>query len=221
MSFSSYTEFGTSLATWLLDANTATITDVGVTMVSDLITVGEARMFREVRNRDMETSFSDTIASGLMALPSSYLALKTAYIDASPQVSLERRPAEWIRLNYPQTTTSGVPNFIARYGSNFIFGPYPDSGYTVNGIYYKQPTAISGSSLNTLFTNNPDLYLFACLSKGSIVVGADKRIALWEGEYQRILADVNGADRAEDASGSSLQMRVARVPTAFRPLGYS
>lgn len=220
MSFASYTDFGTSLASWLLDRNTATITDVGVSMVADLVTVGEARMNREVRVREMETSFSDSISAGIMSLPASYLALKTAYVDTSPQVSLERRPAEWIRLNYPQTSTSGIPNFIARYGTSFIFGPYPDSAYTVNGIYYKQPPGISASGLNDLFTTNPDLYLFACLSNGAIVIGDDKRVAVWEAQYQRILADVNGAEKAEDASGSSLQMRSARFPGAYRPTGY-
>lgn len=220
MSFSSYTNFGTSLATWLLDSSTATITDVGVTMVADLITVGESRMFREVRNRDMETAFSDSITAGLMALPSSYLALKSAYVDSAPNVSLERRPAEWIRLNYPQDTSSGMPNFIARYGSNFIFGPYPDSAYTVKGIYYKQPTGISGAALNTLFSNNPDLYLFACLAESAIIMRDGGRIGVWEQKYQRILADVNGADRAEDMSGSSLQMRSAAPRGLYRPGGY-
>lgn len=213
MSFASYTDFGASLASWLLDSDSGTSTDIGISLVSDLITVGESRIFREVRNVDMETSFGAAITAGALALPSSYLALKTAYVDTSPQQSLERRPAEWIRLTYPQSSSSGIPQFIARYGQNFIFGPYPDSAYTVNGIYYKRPTAISGSALNTLFVNQPDLYLFACLSQAAIVVGENAKIPLWEAQYQRILADVNGVDRAEDASGSTLQMRPARAPS--------
>jgi hypothetical protein len=217
MSFASYTDFGTSLAGWLLDSSTATITDVGVSQVADLITVGESRIFRETRCQAMETSFSASISAGLMSLPSSYLALKSAYINSAPNVSLERRSAEWIRLTYPQDITSGIPKFIARYGQNFIFGPYPDSGYTVNGIYYKQLTAISGTALNGLFTQNPDLYLFACLAEATIIIGQDKRVPLWESKYGRILADVNGADRAEDASGSSLQMRVANF-NSYRPV---
>ena len=216
MSFGSYTSFGASLAAWLTDKDSATSTDVGVNLIGDLITVGEARMNREVRCRDMETSFGATVTAGVIALPASYLALKTAYVDTAPQVSLERRPAEWIRMTYPQNGSSGIPQFIARYGGNFIFGPYPDSGYTINGIYYKSPTAISGSALNQLFVNNPDLYLYACLSKGAIVIGNSPQIAVWEGEYQRILADVNGADKAEDASGSSLQMRNAHGVSSYR-----
>lgn len=216
MAFTSYTSFGTSVASWLLDDNSATPTSVGVSMIADLITVGESRMFREVRSRDMESEFSDTISSnGTMALPTSYLALKSAYVNTSPNVSLERRDAEWIRMNYPQSTSSGIPQYIARYGTNFIFGPYPDSAYTVKGVYYRQPSAISGAALTTFFTTNPDLYLFACLSKGALVVGSNPKVQAWEMEYQRILADVNGADRAEQASGSTLQMRPA-YPKNYR-----
>src|SRR5678809_334872 len=134
------------------------VSDFGPALESDPMTVGEHRIFREVRTRDMETAFAGTMTAGLMSLPSGYLALKSAYLDTAPNISLERRPAEWIRLTYPQTTTSGLPQFIARYGQNFIFGPFPDSAYTVKGIYYQSPTPISGAGLNTLFTNNPDLY---------------------------------------------------------------
>jgi len=62
MAFTSYTSFGTSLSGWLLDNNSATITDVGVSMVADLVTVGEARIFREARTQAMETSFSASIS---------------------------------------------------------------------------------------------------------------------------------------------------------------
>lgn len=213
MSFADYTSFGASLSTWM-DIG---VSDLGNTLVADLITVGETRIFRETRSREMETAFSDSITAGLMSLPASYLALKSAYVNSSPNVSLERRPAEWIRLTYPQSTSSGIPKFIARYGSNFIFGPYPDSAYTVNGIYYKRLTAISGSALNAVFTTNPDLYLFACLAESEIVIGRDARIPVWEAKYNRILADVNGASAAEDASGSSLQMRLSNAPS-YRPI---
>lgn len=213
MSFANYTAFTASLSSWM-DIGTS---DIGASLYADLVTVGEERIFREVRNKDMETSFSASIASGILSLPTSYLALKTAYVDTTPIQSLERRPAEWIRLNYPYNSGSGVPQYIARYGSNFIFGPYPDSDYTITGIYYKKPTAISGASLNDLFTNNPDLYLFACLAESEILIGRDNRIPVWEAKYQRILADVNGADKAEDSSGSSLQMRPVRS-TNYRPI---
>ena len=209
MSFSSYSNFGASLSTWMdIGAN-----DLGSSLVADLITVGEARIFREARTQAMETSFGTAIVGGIMALPSGYLALKSALVSCSPPQTLERRTAEWIGLNYPDSGSSGIPKFIARYGQTFIFGPYPDSAYTISGIYYQQPAAISASGLNALFTTNPDLYLFGCLAESEIVIGRDPRVPLWEAKYAKILADVNGTDRAEDASGSTLQTRVAKTPS--------
>ena len=209
MSFSTdYTSFGNSLAAWLTDQDSSTITDIGVNLTADLISIGETRIFREVRTRDMETAFSDTITAGMLALPASYLALKSAYLDASPNVSLERRSAEWIRLSYPQSTTSGIPKFIARYGTNFIFGPYPDSNYSILGVYYKNIGPLS-SSAHTLFTNNPDLYLFASLAAAAPYLKDDKRVLLWEAQYKSALLDAQKQSDDEEGSGDALEIRAA------------
>jgi len=204
MSFANYTAFTTSLSSWM-DIGTS---DIGASLYADLITVAESRIFREARTRDMEESFSTVIGSGTIGVPSGYLELKSAYIDSSPVQSLERRKAEWIYSEYPLRSSEGPPKYIAREGSTFIFGPYPDSAYTVKGVRYMQPTAISASSVSSFFTNNPDLYLFACLAESEIIIGRDNRIPVWEAKYQKILAQVNGLDEREDQSGSNLQMRV-------------
>lgn len=209
MSFSSYTSFGASLCQWLLDDNTATMTSVGVSIVGDLITVAENRIFREARTMDMEVAMSTSIGSGVVAVPTGYVAMKHAYINATPIQRLERRTAEWIYNAYPNRSSEGVPKFFARDATNFIFGPYPDSAYTFSCVYYKHLTAISGAGLNALFTANPDLYLLACLAEGELIIGRDQRVPLWEAKYKNILAGVNGEDREDTQSGSNLQMRVA------------
>lgn len=202
MSITTYAELKTAIVSWL-DVPTATFTST----IDDLVTVGENRIFREARTRDMENALSSTISGGVIALPTGYVELKYAYLNTSPVCALERRSAEWIYKNYPQRSADRRPKFIAREGTNFIFGPYPDSGYSVAGIYYKRLTALS-SSVNALFSANPDLYLFACLSESEPLIGRDARIPLWEAKFQKTLSEVNGEDESEDHSGSALQMRV-------------
>lgn len=202
MSLTTYAQLKTAVAAWL-DVSSTDLTST----IDDLVTVGETRIFREARTRDMETALSSTITTGVIALPTSYVALKFAYIDGSPTQRLERRSAEWIYQKYPQRSAEGKPQFIAREGSNFIFGPFADSGYLVKGRYYMRLAALSGS-VNALFTANPDLYLFAALAESEPLIGRDARVPLWEQKYQRILAEVNSEDRQEDASGGALQMRV-------------
>ncbi len=211
MAITTTAELKTAIAGWL-NVSAAALSS----QIDDLITVGEKRIFREVRTKDMETALSIAMSNGVMALPAGYVAMKFAYLNTSPVQALERRPAEWIYANYPYQSASGQPKYMARDAGNLIFGPFPDSQYTVKGIYYARLTAISGSGVNALFTANPDLYLMACLAEADMMLGRDPRIAIWNAKYEKIMADVNGEDKTEDQSGSHLQMRVSTSTSAGR-----
>ncbi len=201
MSLGTYTDLYTSVWSWM-DAS-----DVPQALLADVITVAENRIFRECRTRFQETSLSTAITSGVIAIPSNYVALKSSYIDGSPTQFLERKNPEFIYTSYPMRSAQGKPKYIAREKNSFIFGPYADSGYTVNAVYYKKLNALSGANNHTLFTNNPDLYLFACLAESPMLIKDDKRVPFWEAKYNKILGDVNGQDQAEGASGSLMRMR--------------
>ena len=207
MALTTYAELKTAIAAWT-QVSAADLSS----QIDDLVTIAEKRIFREVRTRDMETALSVTIAAGVAALPTSYVALKMAYVDVSPIQELERRSGEWIYRNYPYQASSGIPKYIGRVGTNFVFGPYPDSTYTIKGIYYVRLTAIA-TTVNALFTANPDLYLMASLAEAEMLIGRDSRVPIWEAKYQKIMTDLNGEDKTEDQSGSGLQMRSARTIT--------
>jgi hypothetical protein len=203
MSLTTYAQLKTAVTSWL----DITATDVS-SQIDDLVTVAETRLFREARTRDMEVAMSTSIGSGVVAVPTGYIAWKSIYIDGSPTQRLERRTADWIYQRYPLRSADSKPSFIAREGTSFIFGPYPDSSYTVKGVYYKRLGTLS-STVNGLFVASPDLYLFACLAESEPLIGRDSRIKVWEEKYQRILNAVNGEDATENVSGGKLQMRVA------------
>lgn len=178
------------------------------TKIADLVTIAEARIFREARTKDQEATLSVAISAQTAALPSDYVALKYAYVNTSPIYPLEMRSAQWLYKAYPQRSSSGIPCYIAREASTFIFGPSPDSGYTITGVYYATQGPLSSTTYN-LFLNNPDLYLFACLAESEVLVGRDSRLPLWEAKYQKILSDVNGFSMGNDHSGGVLTMRLA------------
>jgi hypothetical protein len=198
LSLATYSDLQSAVASWL---DRSDLTSV----VPDLITIAETRIFRELRSKDMETSFSTAIASGVIALPTSYVGLKYAYVDGTPTQWLERKPAQWIYQNYPTRAAENKPAFIAREGSNFIFGPYPDSAYTVKGVYYKNIGPLS-SSAHAVFTANPDLYLFGSLVEAAPYLKNDVRLTLWEARYQQSLKAAQGTSDREDSSGGSLRM---------------
>lgn len=202
MSIANYSDLKTALENWHkrpdLDDYTA-----------DFIRLGEHRIYRDVRLRCMETALSTAISSGVIAVPSGYASLKYAYVNGSPMTKLERKDAEWIYHNYPTRSADGKPLFIAREGDNFIFGPYPDSTYTIKGIYYKKLDALSDSNTTNWFTTNaPDLLLFAALCEAGVYMEDDPRIAMWERKYAMQVSAIQAEDEREEFSGSPLAATV-------------
>ncbi len=172
--------------------------------IAGWITLAESRIYRELRVRQMETALSSAIASGVIAVPSGYVEMKYAYINGSPMMKLQRKDAEWIYEKYPTRSSDGTPRFFAREATNFIFGPYPDSGYTVKGVYYKRLAALA--TTNWLTDDCPDLILFATLCEAAPWMGNDPRIALWEKKYEQLATAVQRQDEMEEFSGSPLAM---------------
>jgi len=201
MSISTYAELQTAVGNWL---NRADLTSY----IPDLIMLGERRIYRKLRIRAMETALNSAIASGVLAVPATYIELKSARIDGTPTQPLERKSVDAIYHKYPTRSSQGRPVAIAREGSNFIFGPYPDSNYTVKGIYYARLTALSASNTTNWFTENaPDLLLWAALAESEVFLKNDERILVWESKYQAAAKDVQDEDDRENSSGSPLYAR--------------
>ena len=179
-------------------------------LIPDFIALGEARIYRDLRIRCMETALSSAIASGVIAVPTGYVELKHAYIDGSPSGKLTRKNADFIYFNYPTRSADGKPKYIAREADNFIFGPYPDSAYTVKGIYYKRLDALSDSNTTNWFiTNAPDILLFAALYEAADHISNDAAMMKWDQRYKQVKDRIQSENDAEEFSGSPLSMSAA------------
>jgi len=201
MAITNYTSLAAALPQWL-DSSTADISAV----VSDIITNAEKRIFREVRVPEMETSLSSTISSGVITVPSDFVEMKFVYIDTNPVQYVQMVPPAYIYGRYPSRTAEGVPVVMARDGNNFIFGPYPDSNYTVKGTYFKRLVAIDATSSPTLVTSNPDLYLYASLLESEPLLGRDPRMTLWEAKY-RLVKELMTNEANRSRFGGNLSIR--------------
>lgn len=173
----------------------------------DFVSFGEARIYRDLRVASMEGTFSTAIASGVIPVPTGYIEMKSARINGG--YALERKDVEWIYANYPTRSADRMPRFFAREGQNLIFGPYPDSAYTVKGSYYKRLTPLSVSNTtNWMIADAPDLILFAALCEAAPYLQDDARVALWEKKYDQIKRRIQANDEQEEFSGSPLQVTV-------------
>jgi len=177
-------------------------------IIPDLILIGEKRIFRIVRSRVMEATFSGTIANGVIAVPNDYLALKFAYINSNPTSNLSGTTASQIYAKFPNRVAQGKPTLIGREGSNFIFGPYPDSAYAVLGTYYAKLTSIQ-TSANALYVANPDLYLMAALCEAAPYIKDDPRIPMWDAKFAAIVKDIENETAGEEGSSGGIAVKPA------------
>lgn len=183
--------------------------------IDTVVTMAENRIFRELRCREMEQTLttSNTISGGIVTLPADYVELKYAYLNnEQPYKYLTKRTASWIYEKYPYRAASSQPRFIAREGTGFIFGPYPDTSktYTVKGYYWGRPVTMIGvtttASANAVFAAHPDLYLAAAVVETRpYLKGIDAEdAALWESRYENIKRAIHAEARAEDFEGSEI-----------------
>jgi len=198
MAITNYAELQTAVSNWIARSDISTY-------APDLIMLGEKWIFRHARTRDMESALSVTISSGVAAVPTNFVALKHARISGSPSRELKIRPASWIYSQYPNRSAGECPSFIAVEGGNFVFGPAAGD-YTINGTYYARLASIA-SSVNALFTANPDLYLFSALAEAEAFIKNDPRVVLWTAKRDSILRDVNN-EANESRQGDAMEVMV-------------
>lgn len=160
---------------------------------------------------ELETTFSEAIANGVLALPSNYLGLRSVTVTAGGGTyPLQRKTVEFILSNYPVRAPMGVPAFIARSGTSFIFGPYPDSNYTVSGLYWQRKTALSAANTTTWMTDDMPMTLFAaCMKAVKRFLKDPDGVGFWDADYKSRLGSFIAGKKAEEYSGSELSMTVA------------
>lgn len=202
MALATYNDLLTNVAGWLHRSDlTASI--------PDFVTLTESKINKALRVREMETTTASTIASGVIAVPTNYVALKDAYISSSSPIGgLQRKTAEFIIDRYPNRVADKMPQAIARQGSNFIFGPYPDSNYVVTLVYYNRLTPLA-TAVNSVYTNYPGLWLFGALAESAPFIKDDKRVTLWQIKFKELLEAIQDESDDEYLSGDVPQISAA------------
>lgn len=183
---SDYTTMITDIINW---TNHDEITTANA---QSLIRYAEKKVYRKAKVRSMEATLSVTIASGVAALPADFMGLKSVKIAGSPDQPLEVIDDEQLLRRYPDRTSQTKPKLCATEGDNLIFGPYPDSNYTVKGMYWKKLEALSGSNTTNYFTEDgADALFFCALAEAEPFLKNDPRVPLWTAKYLESIREIN------------------------------
>lgn len=183
MAISTYAELQTAISNWL-DRSDLT------SRIPEFISLAEGRIARKLRIREMETESDVALVSGTRtaAVPAGFREVRRVYLNSSPVKELEYMTPQDYWNRYASTNT-GKPVVFTVEGTNFLFGPIPDSAYTAKVLHYKALDALSASA-HGVFTANPDVYLYGSLLAAEPFLRNDKRISVWKAMFDESLMEL-------------------------------
>lgn len=199
-----YTSLQTVIADWLARSDLTSF-------IPNFIQTWEADFYRDPDNFGpwMEVIDDPVIASGVISVPSDYLGLKSATVTGVVQPPLDRISHQSLLGQYPRGWQTGVPEKISREGSTFIFGPEPDSTYTIHRVYWGKPTnlrtAASDAAAHYLIVNASDLCTFGPLMQAAPFIKDNPDVPLWQSMHDRALRSYRKLQKVEESSGSPIQ----------------
>lgn len=183
MSITSYAELQTAVANWLAR-------DDLTSYIPDFITLFECTAIRRLRVRLSETSTTLTPSSGIATVPTDLLGFKRVTWTGSPRVDLVYVHPSYFEGLFAERQ-SGTPSNYTLEGTSLKVGPLSDTDLDV--VYYDRTPAVSGS-LNWLFTNYPDAYLFGTLVEAEAFNKDAEKAALWRARMDTVFNEIMMAD---------------------------
>jgi len=201
MAISTYTELKTAVANWL---DRDDLTD----RIPEFIALAETRMNRVLRLRMMEAKYTASTvgAQRNYALPTGYLQMRNFQLNTSPITTLSYVSPEIFDRLWGGST-GGTPQFYTILANEIQLGPIPASVQTMEMLFYKKITALSGTNqTEQMLTDNPDIYLYGALLEAEPFIMNDERVALWAKGFAQAVADLQEQDNKDRHSGSALRV---------------
>lgn len=199
MAFTSYSDLKTKVASYLARSD---LTD----QIPDFISLAELRLNRELRIRQMLKVATTTTTDALIGLPVDFLEMRDIHLITNPIASLDYKTPNAF---YKDTNVNqaGKPKVYTVLATEFQLGPYPDSEYTLQMLYYAKPTALSDTNPSNIWMSNcPDALLYGALGEAETYLMNDPRLATWAAMYDRAINTINVADHSSEHSGQPISM---------------
>ena len=196
-------ELATAVANWAARSDLTS-------RIPEFVALAEAKLNRTLRTPDMETKDAAfSITGEYVAVPTGFLEVRQFYLNnANKDVLVYMDPdtqVEYFGAN------SNTPKYFAIVGSNFRFGPVPNSTFSSTLVYYKALTTVStgGSAVNWLLTSHPDVYLYGSLMEMAGFIQDDARVQLWAQAYAVAVEQLKNSAARQRWGGNGMAVRAA------------
>ena len=218
MALQTYTDLTTAVANWL---DRTDLTD----RVPEFIALAEADIRR--RQEWFERLYSADVNAGsplAITVQGQQLAVNVREILAlwgTPtgfERPLELVTAEgWRTLAATNADAVGTPvkayityDLTRTRGPLLYLWPKPDNAYSIDFTFVQDLDPLS-SSVNGLYTRNPDLYLYGSLLHSAPFLVDDDRIAVWEDRYEKAVQAISREVRRTKYATTLKSVQLPRV----------
>jgi hypothetical protein len=187
MALTNYSTFVTTVENYLARTDLTSV-------IPDFVQMAQLRMSRDLRTERMLKVATTSPTDNKVAFPSDFLELREIHFQGNPPIILEFQSPDLFFRN-GQTSLSGRSHYFTMLGTEFQFAPSQNSDYTIQILYYAQPTFISTTTSSNLFlAYYPDALLYATLAEAEPYLINDARIATWSALYDRAIANIKQSD---------------------------
>ncbi len=199
MAFTTYSSFVTVVENYLARTDLTSV-------IPDFIQMAQLRMSRDLRTEAMLKVATTSPSDNKVAFPTDFLELREMHFEGNPPIILEYQSPDLFFRN-GQTTLSGRSHYFTMLGTEFQFAPSQNSSYTIQILYYAQPTFISSTTATNLYlTYYPDALLYATLAEAEPYLYNDPRIATWSALYDRAVANIKTSDLGQTYAYTTLSV---------------
>lgn len=179
MALTTYAELQQAVSSWLSRADIDEY-------IPDWVVMFEAHANRQLRTRQMATTATIPMATGAGTLPSDYLSWRRVTWTSDTSRQLEYVTPDYMNAAYPDAG-EGLPSVFTIEGEEIKVRPVNDESL-VFGYYQRIPPL--ASSVNWLFSKNPDAYLFGTLVEASDFLEDDTRLLKYKVRRDEVLSEV-------------------------------
>ena len=199
MAFTNYTSFVSTVESYLARTDLTSV-------IPDFIQMAQLRMSRDLRTESMLKVATTSPSDNKVAFPTDFLELREMHFEGNPPIILEFQSPDLFFRN-GQTSLSGRSHYFTMLGTEFQFAPSQNSSYTIQILYYAQPTFISSTTASNLYlTYYPDALLYATLAEAEPYLINDARIATWSALYDRAIANIQKSDLGQTHAYTTLSV---------------
>jgi len=199
MAFTNYNSFVSTVESYLARTDLTSV-------IPDFVQMAQLRMSRDLRTERMLKVATTTPTDNKVAFPSDFLELREMHFQGNPPIILEFQSPDLFFRN-GQTSLSGRSHYFTMLGTEFQFAPSQNSDYTIQILYYAQPTFISTTTSSNLYlAYYPDALLYATLAEAEPYLMNDPRVATWSALYDRAIANIKTSDLGQTYAYTTLNV---------------